>query len=122
MSMKGNYRYLALLSVVLLTGCASLSSSPNTQHIVISDKAPPKDCEYRGDIYTNQGDYYSGVLIPVSILQKNAQEALRGWAVKKNANYVALIPQATTPTSALGTGGPDIAYHMQGTAYYCPTT
>ncbi len=111
---------VTIVTFLLLAGCANMPLQPEAQNVVISEDPAAASCEYRGDVKTDQGDFYTGVLTPAFMLKKNASYDLRNQAMSMGANYIAITKFATTEPLTLGTGGPNIAYHIQGSAYRCP--
>ena len=112
---------IAIITTTLsLAGCANMPLQPEAQNVVISLEPAAASCEYRGEVQTDQGDFYTGILTPASMLEKNASNDLRNQAMALGANYIDIIQSATKKPLTLGTGGPNIAYHIQGNAYHCP--
>lgn len=91
---------IVLLSVVLLSGCASRSVLPDTKEVKVSREAADKDCREVGAI--------TGTTASVKGTQEQALEDLKKEAANKGANYVVVKEYSSYGTS------------VTGVAYECP--
>ncbi len=82
---------LASLPLLLLTGCAATSVTPQGQQVVIVQSMPQEyadRCEFVGEVAGSQGNWITGNWTPNKNLALGARNDLRNEAAKLGANVV----------------------------------
>ncbi len=81
----------SILPLLLLTGCAATSVTPQGQQVVIVQSMPQEyagRCQFVGEVAGSQGNWITGNWTPNKNLALGARNDLRNEAAKLGANVV----------------------------------
>lgn len=112
---------------VLISGCAAIPLDPQASHIVASPNPAPQNCKYLGQVFGNQGNFFTGEYTSNQHLEEGAMNMMKNKASRLGANYIQIISSRAGITGSLGgTSGTISGSSSQtnvtnvGNAYRCP--
>lgn len=119
---------LAIVAASLIvSGCASIQTDPQSAKVIVSPNAAPKKCKYLGQVVGNQGNFFTGAWTSNRNLEEGAMNDMRNQAGKMGANYVQLMTTRAGNTGSVHSFNGDISGGSQqtnvtnlGNAYSCP--
>jgi len=117
----------ALVTAVLIAGCASIPVQPQAAGIVTSPNPAPKACKYLGQVVGNQGNFFTGGWTSNKNLEVGAMNDLKNQASRMGANYVQLVTSRAGNTGSVSSYNGYMSGGMEqtnvtniGNAYSCP--
>lgn len=120
-------RYLTVLAVLLIAGCAAKEIRPGAEKIIVSRQAAPKTCKFKGQVMGEQGGSFTGGWTSNKNLAQGAMNDMRNQALDLGANYVVLEESKAGSTMSGGGGsgffsmsGQQTDVTQVGNAYVCP--
>ena len=81
-----------VLLALSLTGCTFVApnalNKPEYNNIRVTNLPPPQSCQYLGEVYGSQGNWFSGIFTANVYIIMGAMNDLRNNAAEMGSNYV----------------------------------
>jgi len=111
---------ITLISLLLLSACASKPVSTGAERIFVSQKEPPPECVFVGEVQGSQGNFWTAEFTSDRNLLSGARNEMRNQALVLGANYILIETQSQSHNTANYSLGGTYSSVIIGNAYKCP--
>lgn len=106
--------------IFLIAACAAKPINPGAERIFVSLNPPPPDCQFLGEVYGSQGNFWTAEFTSDRNILTGARNEMRNHALSLGANYVKVETQSHSSNTADHSLGGTYASVVFGNAYRCP--
>ena len=118
--MKQPFLIIVLVSF-FISGCtvipANKVANEKAHSVYLTQKKPPKDCRYIGEVYGSQGNWFTGIFTSNMDLALGARNSLKNQAAYSHANYVYIEAFNANDAALYVAGNKNVT--LLGQAYAC---
>ncbi len=117
--MKRSVLAVALVSLVIVSGCAATQLRAGAANVIATRQPAPKECRYLGTVIGQQGGSFGGGYTSNANLMQGSINDLKNKTAELGGNYVVMEMSQAGNTLSNGSGGQTDVTNL-GNAYNCP--